>query len=140
MNLFLIAGLLVFPFIIILCVTAGSLKALDETSKPKSFENLTARNGNMNLSLQKYYIERKQIRIENVNKNIKGQEKSKNELHILCQNETDKLFEKLFEDLSMSPKYEPLFDNIKFLKCFFVSTLFGTIFWSSLAFSSKLLA
>lgn len=82
----------------------------------------------MNLSLQKYYTEREQIRIENVNKNIKGQEKSKNELHILCQNETDKLFEKLFEDLSMSPKYEPLFDNIKFLKCFFVSTLFGTIF------------
>ena len=119
-----------FPFIIILCVTAALLKAFDGYSRPGSCGNSTVSNGNMNKSLQKHYIEREQIKTEKVYKNIKGQKKSKNELHELCQKETDKLFEKLFEDLSMSPKYEPLFEDIRFLKCFFVSRLFGTLFYS----------
>lgn len=127
--MFLFAGLLVFPFIIIVSVTAGLLKGFDENSRPGSCENSTSRNRNMNKNLKKHNIERVQIRTEKINKNIKGQRKSKYELHKLWQNETDKLFEKLFEDLSMSPKYEPLFDDIRFLKCFFVSRVFGILFY-----------
>ena len=81
--MFLFAGLLVFPFIIIVSVTAGLLKGFDENSRPGSCENSTSRNRNMNKNLKKHNIERVQIRTEKINKNIKGQRKSKYELHKL---------------------------------------------------------
>lgn len=101
------------------------LKTLGEESNSSNTGNTTFNYGiisnKVNESVQKSAVINERIIAENTRAKPKAQRKSTQELLILCKRKIDKLFLNFTKDLAVKLKYEPLFDDMKTLKCFFVS-------------------
>ena len=112
-------------FTTILTLTVLLLKTLGEESNSSNTGNTTFNYGiisnKINESVQKSAVINERIIAENTRAKPKAQRKSTQELLILCKRRIDKLFLNFTKDLAVKLKYEPLFDDMKTLKCFFVS-------------------
>ena len=131
--------MLVLLLAIILTVTAGLLGAFKGKAASNSITKTNSENGSVGGIIYKtiaknYEVVHKHIKVGMPKLNIQGQKKKndnkskasieglKMKQDIECKQGADKRFEIFVENLVIDLKYDPLFDDIKSLRCAFVST------------------
>lgn len=116
-------------FTTILIATVLLLKLLDRNSVSCSTGKTNPEFGisrnKINESVwKKHQVINERIITKNTRAKPKSQRKSKQEIDTLCKRKTEKLYLIFIKNLAVNLKYEPLFDDMKALKCFFVSFCF----------------
>ena len=131
--------LLILLLPIILTVSAGLLGAFKGKAASNSIKNTNSENGTANGIIYKiirnnFKVVRKHIKAGTTKLNTRGQKKSKDiknkgnieglkmKQDLECKQGADKLFEIFVKNLVIDLTYDRLFDDIKNLRCVFVST------------------